>query len=159
MLARATRTVIAGITAPAFARIAISTTQEPTHPAPSRQRSHQHPSQNERFTLTSQDSRQRHPLTSNRYIGHQVWLYINRERPDIPEVNLHSPHIQLQGYTASEPDEHGNMPRIHGVRCTQCGSPDVTFAARSWANCRTCGKGQAQSEAALCSSHCEECSP
>ncbi|MEU7583790.1 hypothetical protein AB0B50_40135 [Streptomyces sp. NPDC041068] len=100
-----------------------------------------------------------HPLTSNRYIGHQVWLYINRERPDIPEVDLHSPNIRLQGYTAGEPDEVGNLPRIHGVRCTRCGSPDVKFTARAWANCRTCGKGQLQSEAALCSSHCEECSP
>ncbi|MFF4606141.1 hypothetical protein ACFY12_25795 [Streptomyces sp. NPDC001339] len=98
-----------------------------------------------------------HPLASNRTIGHQVWLYINRERPDIPEVDRLSAHVQLQGYAASTPSGDGNMQRIHGMRCTSCGSPEVVFTVRAWANCRACGRGQTQSEAALCSDHCEDC--
>lgn len=99
-----------------------------------------------------------HPLTSNLTVGHQVWLYINQHRPDIPEVDLTSRHIQLQGYAAGQPDEDGKLPRVHGVRCTACGSGNVMFSARAWAICSDCGKGQAQGEATLCSEHCEDCS-
>lgn len=100
-----------------------------------------------------------HPLTSNRTVGHQMWLYINRERPDIPEVDLQSAHVQLQGYTAGTPGQDGPPPRVHGVRCTACGSPKVVFTVRPWATCQTCGRDQPQSETTLCSSHCEDCSP
>lgn len=99
-----------------------------------------------------------HPLTSNRTVGHQVWLFINRQRPDIAEIDKASGHVHLQGYAAGEPNPNGRLPRVHGVHCTECGSDQVTFTARAWANCQTCGKGQAQSEAMLCSEHCEECS-
>jgi hypothetical protein len=99
-----------------------------------------------------------HPLTSNRTVGHQVWLYINQHRPDIPEVDLPSRHVRLQGYAAGQPDENGKLPRVHGVRCTACGSDNVMFWARAWAICCDCGKGQAQDEATLCSEHCEDCS-
>ncbi|MGX1909403.1 hypothetical protein ACWIID_11110 [Streptomyces phaeochromogenes] len=98
-----------------------------------------------------------HPLASNQTIGHQVWLYINGERPDIPEVDLLSRHVQLQGYVAGQPDTNGKLPRIHGVLCTACGSANVKVTARSWATCMTCGKGETQSEAMLCSEHCEDC--
>ncbi|MEU4999305.1 hypothetical protein [Streptomyces sp. NPDC021622] len=98
-----------------------------------------------------------HPLTSNRTIGHQVWLYINQQRPDIPEVDVTSGQIQLQGYAAGEPGEDGKLPVVHGVRCTACGSDQVAFTTRAWATCRTCGNGQTQGEAMLCSEHCEDC--
>lgn len=98
-----------------------------------------------------------HPLTSNRTVGHQVWLYINQHRPDIPEVDMTSGHVQLHGYAAGEPGEGGKLPRVHGVRCTACGSDQVVFTPRAWANCRACGKGQMQGAATLCSAHCEDC--
>ncbi|MEV6840257.1 hypothetical protein AB0N17_38165 [Streptomyces sp. NPDC051133] len=98
-----------------------------------------------------------HPLTSNLTVGHQVWLFINQQRPDIPEIDMASGHVQLQGYAASQPDTNGKLPRIHGVLCTACGSANVTFTARSRATCLTCGKGQTQGEAMLCSEHCEDC--
>lgn len=98
-----------------------------------------------------------HPLTSNRTVGHQVWLYINQRRPDIPEVDLTSGHIQLQGYAAGQPDEDGKLPRLHGVRCTKCGSEKVVFWTRAWAICWDCGNGHTQGEAMLCSEHCEDC--
>ncbi|KUL23186.1 hypothetical protein [Streptomyces regalis] len=97
-----------------------------------------------------------HPLTSNRTVGHQVWLHLNRE-PDIPEVDMLSAHIQLLGYAAGEPDEDGKPPRLHGARCTGCGSSQVVFTTRGRANCHSCGTGQMQGEAALCSQQCDEC--
>lgn len=100
---------------------------------------------------------QAHPLTSNRTVGHQVWLYINQQRPDIPEIDLTSGHVQLQGYAAGDPGEDGKLPLIHGVRCTACGSDQVPFTTRAWANCRNCGKGQTQGEAMLCSEACKDC--
>ncbi|WP_399932066.1 hypothetical protein [Streptomyces kanamyceticus] len=99
------------------------------------------------------------PRMSNRTVGQQAWLYINRERPDIPEVDVNSAHIQLQGYAAGPPDKTGTLPRLHGIRCTACGSPEVQFTDEPRAHCHTCGKPQTQREAALCSSRCEECSP
>ncbi len=99
-----------------------------------------------------------HPRTSNRTVSHQAWLYINRERPDIPEVDLNSAHIQLQGYAAGPPDKTGKLPRLHGIRCTACGSPDVQFIEQPWAVCLTCGTRETQRKATLCSSQCEECS-
>lgn len=83
-----------------------------------------------------------HPLASNRTVGHQVWLYINQQRPDIPEVDLTSGHVQLQGYAIGNPDEDGKLPRVHGVRCTKCGSDQVVFTARAWANCRACSRAR-----------------
>ncbi|MFE3182713.1 hypothetical protein ACFXKR_17855 [Streptomyces violascens] len=99
-----------------------------------------------------------HPLTSNHTVGHQVWLYINQHRPDIPEVDLTSRHIQLQGYAAGHPGEDGKLPRVHGVRCTACGSDKVIITAPSWANCWDCGNPHTQVDAMLCSNHCEDCS-
>ncbi|MCX4666404.1 hypothetical protein OG453_06945 [Streptomyces sp. NBC_01381] len=98
-----------------------------------------------------------HPLTSNRTVGHQVWLYLNRERPDIPEVDLLSGHVRFVGYATGEPARDGKTPRAHGVRCIDCGSHQVAFTVRAWANCQACGKGQTQSEAMLCSDHCDGC--
>ncbi|MEU1015400.1 hypothetical protein [Streptomyces sp. NPDC005898] len=114
------------------------------------------PSPNGRYWTTELEA---DPRTSNRTIGHQAWLYINRERPDIPEVDLHSAHIQLQGYAAGPLDQNGKLPRLHDVRCTACGSPDVEFTEHPDASCQTCGKHQTQREAALCSSHCMKCTP
>ena len=96
-----------------------------------------------------------HPLTSNRTVGHQTWLFLNRE--GITEVDMLSAHVRLAGYATGEPGEDGRAPRVHGVRCTECGSDQVAFTTRPWANCPTCGKGQMQGEATLCSDQCAEC--
>ncbi|MFF4408431.1 hypothetical protein ACFY1P_29310 [Streptomyces sp. NPDC001407] len=52
-------------------------------------------------------------------------------------------------------DESSALP--HGVHCTGCGSPQVAFTVRGWANCRACGLGQESGAAMLCHAWCEEC--
>lgn len=98
-----------------------------------------------------------HPLTSNTTLAHAVFVRLTQD-PDTPEADMLDAQSRLLGYAAGEPYEDGTLPRIHRVLCTECGSDQVAFTTRSWANCRTCGQGQPQGEAMLCSEYCKDCS-
>ncbi|ONK13253.1 hypothetical protein [Streptomyces sp. MP131-18] len=92
-----------------------------------------------------------HPRHRQRSLAHQVWLYLNRWRPDVPEVDMLSPHVRLSGYCDPQ-----TRARTHGVRCISCGSDQVTFTPGQRAEC-ACGAGQTPSEAQLCTDPCNEC--
>ncbi|MET8680973.1 hypothetical protein ABZW18_26180 [Streptomyces sp. NPDC004647] len=93
-----------------------------------------------------------HPAMSPDVIAHQVWLHLNREHPDIPDLDMTSPTVQRLGYCDAETSQP-----VHGVRCTHCGSEQVSFTVRQWANCHACRKGQTQDDATLCQEACEDC--
>ncbi|MEV4500892.1 hypothetical protein [Streptomyces klenkii] len=74
-------------------------------------------------------------------------------------------HLKSCPHRSMEPEGHpgesaGNdeaSALAHGVRCTGCGSLQVAFTVRGWANCRACGLGQESGAAMLCHDWCEEC--
>ncbi|MFD3667231.1 hypothetical protein [Streptomyces sp. NPDC058672] len=97
-----------------------------------------------------------HPLKSNITLTHSVFVHLTQD-PDLPEPDMLDAQTRLLGYAAGEPGEDGKTPLVHGVRCTNCGSDQVAYCGRAWANCQACGTGQTHSEAMLCSQHCEQC--
>ncbi|MEU1307880.1 hypothetical protein ABZ419_03135 [Streptomyces cinnamoneus] len=72
------------------------------------------------------------------------------------------PHraAELPADTRPEPSPGAPDPAsalVHGVRCTSCGSPQITLTVRGWANCRACGLGQESGAVMICRDWCEKC--
>lgn len=101
------------------------------------------------YWVTTCESR---PGARQRFLAHQMWLYLNQTQPDLPDLDYKNPRVRLLGYSNAKTGE-----RVHGVTCQDCGSSQVTFTVRDWANCADCGLGQEQSAATYCSDFCEEC--
>ncbi|MEU6932844.1 hypothetical protein AB0A05_27220 [Streptomyces sp. NPDC046374] len=97
------------------------------------------------------------PLTGSRTIEMSAFARI-RQTPEMPDVDVIADRSGVIGYVDStQAGEDGDYVRVHGLRCSACGSAEVEVRSRAWAVCGGCDLGQGADATQLCSAHCTEC--